>query len=89
MAAGRTGGVALFGRLDHQAGGDLPERVGAESDGDELEQLGDDLLIESLDLEVAAAQAALAEEALGTQKGWGGGVGLGWVHGGPKGCGVG
>mmetsp|Transcript_26079 Transcript_26079/g.54739 ORF Transcript_26079/g.54739 Transcript_26079/m.54739 type:complete len:319 (+) Transcript_26079:413-1369(+) len=58
-------GVARLRRLHHQPSDELPNRVGAQADGRHLEDLRLDLRVEADDLHVAAAQPALAEEALG------------------------
>ena len=57
--------LALARRADHQTRRDLADRVGAQRDRSELEQLGLDVLREPAELEVTAAQAALADEPAG------------------------
>ena len=60
-----VGGVAGLGRANHDVDGELAVQVGAEGDGHQLDQLSADVGVQTLELEVAAATAALAPEALG------------------------
>ena len=60
-----VGGLAGLGRANHDVDGELTVQVGAEGDGHQLDQLSADVGVQTLELEVAAATAALAPEALG------------------------
>mmetsp|Transcript_5533 Transcript_5533/g.13679 ORF Transcript_5533/g.13679 Transcript_5533/m.13679 type:complete len:229 (+) Transcript_5533:223-909(+) len=61
----RMRGLARLRWAHHQADGDLAHHVRAQADGDELEKLRLYLRVEAMQLEVASAHAAFAEEALG------------------------
>ena len=57
--------ITLLGRVDHHFDKTLADDRRAQHDADELVDLGDDLLVEADELEVATAVPALAHHALG------------------------